>query len=65
MKGIVEVAGEARRVVFQGVHMMFEGRPDRPWEPGEDRSSILVFIGRNLSRDELRSALLACRASSS
>jgi G3E family GTPase len=61
MKGIVEVAGEPRRVVFQGVHMMFDGRPDRPWEPGEDRSSILVFIGRNLSRDELRADLLACR----
>ncbi len=62
MKGIVEVAGESRRVVFQGVHMMFDGRPDRPWEPGEDRSSVIVFIGRNLSRDELRAGLLACRA---
>jgi G3E family GTPase len=64
MKGIVEVEGEPRRVVFQGVHMMFDGRPDRPWEPGEDRSSILVFIGRNLSREELRAGLLACRAGS-
>ncbi len=62
MKGIVEVAGEPRRVVFQGVHMMFDGRPDRPWEGGEDRASVLVFIGRNLSRDELRAGLLACRA---
>jgi len=62
MKGIVEVQGEARRVVFQGVHMMFDGRPDRPWQLGEDRSSLLVFIGRNLPEQELRDGLRACRA---
>jgi G3E family GTPase len=62
MKGIVEVQGEARRVVFQGVHMMFDGRPDRPWQPGEDRAAILVFIGRNLPEQELRDGLLSCRA---
>jgi len=62
MKGIVQVKGEARRVVFQGVHMMFDGRPDRPWEPGEDRTNRLVFIGRNLPESELRSALANCRA---
>jgi G3E family GTPase len=62
MKGIVEVQGEARRVVFQGVHMMFDGRPDRPWHDGEDRSSILVFIGRNLPEQELRDGLRSCKA---
>jgi G3E family GTPase len=63
MKGIVEVAGELRRVVFQGVHMMFDGRPDRPWKDGEDRSNILVFIGRNLPEQELRAGLKACLVS--
>jgi G3E family GTPase len=62
MKGIVEVQGEARRVVFQGVHMMFDGRPDRPWNDGEDRSAILVFIGRNLPEEELRAGLKSCLA---
>lgn len=62
MKGIVEVAGEPRRVVFQGVHMMFDGRPDRPWADGEDRSARLVFIGRNLPERELRDALRGCLA---
>jgi len=62
MKGIVEVQGEARRVVFQGVHMMFDGRPDRPWQDGEDRSSLLVFIGRNLPEQELRDGLRSCQA---
>jgi G3E family GTPase len=62
MKGIVEVAGEPRRVVFQGVHMLFDGRPDRPWRPGEDRSARLVFIGRGLAADELRAGLASCRS---
>lgn len=62
MKGIVEVAGEPRRVVFQGVHMTFDGRPDRPWREGEDRASRIVFIGRGLPERELREGLLACRA---
>jgi G3E family GTPase len=62
MKGIAEVRGEARRVVFQGVHMMFDGRPDRPWQDGEDRAAILVFIGRNLPEQELRDGLRSCLA---
>ncbi len=62
MKGIVEVAGEPRRVVFQGVHMMFDGGPDRPWKDGEDRTNVLVFIGRNLPVEELRSGFRACAA---
>ena len=62
MKGIVEVQGEARRVVFQGVHMMFDGRPDRPWQDGEDRSAIMVFIGRNLPEQDLRDGLRSCLA---
>jgi G3E family GTPase len=62
MKGIVEVAGEKRRVVFQGVHMMFEGRADRPWAEGEDRTNVLVFIGRGLDGAALRDGLIGCRA---
>ena len=62
MKGIVNVAGESRRVVFQGVHMMFEGRPDRAWEPADDRSNRIVFIGRALDADELRAGLRSCLA---
>ena len=65
MKGIVHVAGEARRVVFQGVHMMFDGRPDRPWAEGEDRTNRIVFIGRNLPESDLKAALSACASTSS
>ena len=31
MKGFISLAGESRRFVFQGVHMLFDGQPDRPW----------------------------------
>jgi len=30
MKGIVNIAGEDNRFVFQGVHMLFDGTRDRP-----------------------------------
>ena len=33
-KGIVNVAGEPRRLVFQAVHMMLEGDLQRPWAGG-------------------------------
>jgi G3E family GTPase len=61
MKGIVNVQGETRRVVFQGVHMMFEGRPDRPWQEGDDRTNRIVFIGRALEAAALEAALRSCR----
>ena len=61
-KGIISLAGEDRRFVFQGVHMLLDGRADRPWQAGEARRSELVFIGRNLDRDALRQGFLACRA---
>ena len=30
MKGFLSIAGESNRFVFQGVHMIFSGKPDRP-----------------------------------
>lgn len=62
MKGILNIAGEDRRFVFQGVHMLFDGRPDRPWKKGETRKNELVFIGRDLDgmrlKEDFRSCLL-------
>lgn len=60
MKGILNIAGEDNRCVFQGVHMMFEGGQDRPWKPNEPRSNELVFIGRNLERMNLAEGFQAC-----
>jgi G3E family GTPase len=61
-KGILSVANENRRVVFQGVHMIFDGRPDRPWRDGERRESRLVFIGKDLDREALRKSFEGCIA---
>lgn len=61
MKGILNIQGKDKRYIFQGVHMLFDGREDRPW--GSDaRSSDLVFIGRNLDRAALSQGFEKCRA---
>ena len=61
MKGIVAVAGEDQRFVFQGVHMLFDGQPGDAWAQ-ETRSCQLVFIGRNLDEDALREGFRGCQA---
>jgi G3E family GTPase len=53
-KGILDVAGEDRRLVFQAVHMILEGDFQGLWRDGADRYSRLVFIGRNLDEAKLR-----------
>ena len=59
MKGFISLAGESRRFVFQGVHMLFDGQPDRPW--GDlPRRNQLVFIGRNLDEQGMRQGFEAC-----
>jgi G3E family GTPase len=60
MKGILTIAGEDFRFVFQGVHMLFDGTADRPWRPGEIRKNELVFIGRNLDEAGLKASFRAC-----
>ena len=61
MKGVLSLKGEARRYVFHGVHMMFDGQLERPW--GDmPRHNSLVFIGRSLDRQELAAGFASCRA---
>ncbi len=61
-KGILDVKGQDRRLVFQAVHMLLEGELQRPWQPGEARASRLVFIGRHLDREALQQGLASCAA---
>jgi G3E family GTPase len=61
-KGILDIKGEDRRLVFQAVHMMLEGELQRPWRDDEPRESRMVFIGRNLDASDLRAGFEACVA---
>ena len=51
-KGFISYKGESRRIVFQGVHMLFTAQPDKEWG-NEPRRNQLVFIGRNLDEAEM------------
>ena len=61
MKGVLSVKGRDQRFVFQGVHMLMDGRADRPWG-SEPRHNALIFIGRNLDRKALNEGFKACLA---
>lgn len=61
MKGVLSLRGDNRRFVFQGVHMLFDGQPDRPWGT-EPRHNSLIFIGRNLDRAALTEGFRQCLA---
>ena len=61
-KGIIDVAGDERRLVFQAVHMILEGDFQRPWTATDERHSRLVFIGRDLDEAKLRAGFEACAA---
>lgn len=59
MKGILSLRGDEKRFVFQGVHMLFDGEPDRPWG-ADPRVNQLVFIGRDLDHMAIRQGFQAC-----
>ena len=61
-KGILNIQGEPRRMIFQGVHMLMGGTPGKPWGPGEARESVMVFIGRKLPRRLFEEGLAYCVA---
>jgi len=63
-KGVLWMKGNARRVVFQGVHMMMGGDLGKPWAKGEKKASIMVFIGKKLPRDLFIAGLEQCLAGS-
>ena len=61
-KGILHIKGQPKRVIFQGVQMLFDAKPDRFWNPGEPRLSQLVFIGKELNEARIREGFAACIA---
>jgi hypothetical protein len=62
MKGVLSVQGAAKRLVFQGIHMLFDAKFDREWGAAEPRVNTLVFIGKNLNRAALNEAFRGCLA---
>ncbi len=60
MKGILNLRKDPDQFVFQGVHMLFEGRPGRPWSDDEERLNRLVFIGRNLDKEKITQGFMSC-----
>jgi G3E family GTPase len=61
MKGVLCVKGAAKRLVFQGIHMLFDAKFDREWGAAE-RTNSLVFIGKNLDRAALIEGFRGCLA---
>ena len=60
MKGVLCVKGTNKRLVFQGVHMLFDAKFDREWRSDENRTNTLVFIGKHLDRAALTEGFKAC-----
>jgi len=61
-KGVMHIKGVRKRVVFQGIHMMFGAYPDREWQPDEVPVSEFVVIGRHLDVRWFREQFAGCVA---
>ena len=59
-KGVLNMQGIDRKVVFQGVHQLMGSDLAAPWGPQEQRQSKMVFIGIDLPRDILEQGLKQC-----
>lgn len=59
-KGVLNIKGVDKRVVFQGVHMMMGSDTGGFWKTGEKRESKMVFIGRDMPKELLLDGLAQC-----
>ena len=58
-KGVIDINASEKRYIFQGVHMIMDSSWGQSWDG--DRTSRLVFIGRDLDQMSLREGFLACQ----
>lgn len=58
-KGVLNIAGDERRLVFQGVLKLYGFDWDCEWKADEARESVMVFIGDELPEDEIRAGFAA------
>lgn len=61
-KGILYVKDVKKRIIFQGIHMLFSSTVDREWKPGETKQSEIVIIGRNLDQSWFQKQFSQCVA---
>jgi len=61
-KGVLAVKGMKQKFVFQAIHMLFANSMEGAWAPDETRRCKMVFIGKNLNREELTSGFMKCMA---
>ena len=50
-KGVLDMQGTERKVIFQGVHQLMGSDLGPAWAAGEARVSKMVFIGIDLPKD--------------
>ena len=61
-KGVLNMLGTERKVIFQGVHQLMGSDLGPAWAPDEARHSKMVFIGIDLPKDILVQGLDQCLA---
>ena len=61
-KGVLQMTGTERKVIFQGVHQLMGSDLGPQWAPGEQRVSKMVFIGIDLPKDIFLQGLDNCLA---
>ncbi|MBP8143955.1 CobW family GTP-binding protein [Pseudorhodoferax sp.] len=59
-KGVLNMKGTDRKVIFQGVHQLMGSDLGPKWTPGEKRQSKMVFIGIDLPKEVLLQGLEGC-----
>ncbi len=59
-KGVLNMKGSDRKVIFQGVHQLMGSDLGPKWAAGEKKTSKMVFIGLDLPRDIFLQGLEQC-----
>jgi G3E family GTPase len=59
-KGVLNMKGTERKVIFQGVHQLMGSDLGPIWAKGEKRGSKMVFIGINLPKDIFLQGMEQC-----
>ena len=59
-KGVLNMEGTERKVIFQGVHQLMGSDLGPAWAEGETKTSKMVFIGIDLPKDIFMQGLEQC-----